>query len=583
MDEKAVKFRIIRNLIFILAAIILIWSAKLQVFEGRKYSRLSEKNRIRMKFATAPRGKIYDRRGVEIANTRPGFYVSIIRATIDSATIGELSRILMVDETAIVEKSNIEKNPFKHVKIAHDISYEQLSLIEEKIEMLNGVEVGVEPLRNYPYGELLFHLIGYVGEITPEELEKNPSYAIGDYIGKMGLEEYYETILRGTPGIEYLEVDALGKEVGRITEKRSVPLIPGEDLFTTIDIVLTESVAVYLQDYEKAACVCLDPQSGEILVLYSKPGFDPNLFTHGLHESEWDILFNDPNAPMYNRATMSCYPCGSTYKPFVALSALDSKTIDHKKRFDPCHGAYRLGRRIFHCWKKHGSLDLTSAIVHSCDIYFYQLGTLVGIDTLFERCSRIGFGKKTGIDLPNEKDGLMPDRGWFEKRYGHNWTRGHIFNLSIGQGDILVTPIQLACAYTVFANKGMIPIPHIISKNDTTYFTTDILPDAIETVKQALAGAVARGTGTLARVPNIAVCGKTGTSQNPHGEDHSLFVGFAPAENPKILVCLIVENAGHGGSVAAPLTGKILKSYLRSLWQTEYRTAHGKEQGVQED
>jgi penicillin-binding protein 2 len=583
MDEKAIKFKTIRNLIFILAAVIVVWSIKLQVFEGRKYSRLSEKNRIRMKFATAPRGKIYERRGVEIANTRPGFYVSIIRAAIDSFAIGELSRILAVDETVIIEKSNIEKNPFKHVKIAHDISYEQLSLIEEKIEMLNGVEVGVEPLRNYPYGELLFHLIGYVGEITPQELEKDPSYAIGDYRGKMGLEEYYESILRGTPGIEYLEVDALGKEVGKITEKRSIPLIAGEDLFTTIDIVLTESVAVYLQDYEKAACVCLDPQSGEVLVLYSKPGFDPNLFTHGLQEIEWDILFNDPNAPMYNRATMSCYPCGSTYKPFVALSALDSKIVDPKKRFDPCYGAYRLGRRIFHCWRKHGSLALSDAIIKSCDIYFYQLGTLVGVDTLFERSSRIGFGKKTGIDLPNEKEGLMPDRGWFEKRYGRNWTRGHIFNLSIGQGDILVTPIQLACAFTMFVNEGKIPIPHIISKNDTTYFTTDISTEAIDTVKQALAGVVARGTGTLARVPNIAVCGKTGTSQNPHGEDHSLFVGFAPAENPKILVCLIVENAGHGGSVAAPITGKILKSYLNSLWQAEYKTTQGEEQGVPQD
>ena len=573
MDEKAVKFKIIRNLMLILAAVIIIWSIKLQVFEGKKYSRLSEKNRIRMKYATAPRGRILDRNGVEIANTRPGFYVSIIRAAIDSVTIRELSRILFMDEKAIIEKSNIEKNPFKHVKIAHDISYEQLSLIEEKIEAFNGVEVDVEPLRNYPYGELLFHLIGYVGEITAGELEKDHTYSIGDYIGKMGLEEYYESILKGTPGIEYLEVDARGKEVGKITEKRSVPLTAGEDLFTTIDIVLTESVAVYLEDYEKAACVCLGPQNGEVLVLYSKPGFDPNLFTHGLQRIEWDILHKDPNAPMYNRATMSCYPCGSTYKPFVALSALDSKIITEKKRFDPCRGKYRLGRRIFRCWKTHGSLNLTGAIINSCDIYFYQLGTLVGIDTIFERSSRIGFGKKTGIDLPNEKDGLMPDRTWFEKRYGHNWTRGHIFNLSIGQGDILVTPLQLACAYTIFVNDGMIPIPHVISKNDTTYFTTDISHEAIETVKEALAGVVARGTGTLARVPNTIVSGKTGTSQNPHGEDHSLFVGFAPADNPKILVCLIVENAGHGGSVAAPITGKILKSYLRSLGQTEHSTA----------
>jgi penicillin-binding protein 2 len=234
------------------------------------------------------------------------------------------------------------------------------------------------------------------------------------------------------------------------------------------------------------------------------------------------------------------------------------------QRFEPCAGEYRLGRRIFRCWKIHGSLNLSNAIVNSCDIYFYQLGSLIGIDTLHERISRIGFGKKTGIDLPNEKEGLLPDRKWLERRYGTNWTRGHIFNLSIGQGDILVTPLQLACAYTIFVNNGKIPIPHIIEKNDTTYFTTNISQEALQIVKTALTGVVARGTGTLARVPDTEVCGKTGTSQNPHGEDHSLFVGFAPAEDPRILVCLIIENAGHGGSVAAPIAGKILKTYLAS-------------------
>lgn len=564
MDESVVKFKIIRNTILVLTAIVLIWSIKLQIFEGRKYSRLSEENRIRQKYAEAPRGRILDRHGLELANTRPGFYVSVVRAVIDETTLKSLSRILDIEETVIIEKSKIEKNPNNPVKIAHDISYGQLSLIEEGIDEFSGVEVGVEPLRNYPYGELLFHQIGYVGEITSKELEKNDSYFIGDYIGKMGLELYYENILRGTHGVEYIEVDARGKEVGKITEKRSIPPIAGGDLQTTIDAALTESVAVYLEDYERAACVCLNPKDGEILVLYSKPGFDPNLFTHGLQKIQWDILNKDPSAPMYNRATMSCYPPGSTFKPFIALAGLDSKIVDDTRRFEPCTGMYRLGRRIFRCWKKHGSLNLSNAIVNSCDIYFYQLGSLIGIDTIYDRANRIGFGKKTGIDLPNEKDGILPDRAWLERRYGRNWTRGHIFNLSIGQGDILVSPLQLACAYTIFVNEGKIPLPHIIDKNDTTYFTTAISEEALETVRIALAGVVDHGTGTLARVTNIEVCGKTGTSQNPHGEDHSLFVGFAPANDPRILVCLVVENAGHGGSVAAPITSRIIKSYLSS-------------------
>jgi penicillin-binding protein 2 len=568
MDESIVKFKIIRNTILVLAAIVIIWSFKLQVFEGQKYSRLSEANRIRQKYTAASRGRILDRHGLEIANTRPGFYVSIARAVLDAETLESIARILDMSEADIIEKSMIEKNPHNPIKIAHDISYEQLSLIEERIDEFSGIEVGVEPLRNYSYGELLFHLIGYVGEITSEELKEDDSYLISDYIGKMGLEQYYEKILRGTHGVEYIEVDARGKEVGKITEKRSIPPIAGFDLRTTIDAALTESVAVYLEDYERAACVCLNPKDGAILVIYSKPGFDPNLFTHGLQKYQWELLNKDPRAPMYNRATMSCYPPGSTFKPFVALAGLDSDKISEGQRFEPCSGSFRLGRRVFHCWKKHGSLSLTNAIVYSCDIYFYQLGSFIGIDTIHEWISRIGFGEKTGIDLPNEKNGILPDRSWLETHYGNNWTRGHIFNLSIGQGDILVTPLQLACAYTIFANEGRIPMPHIIEKNDTTYFTTGLSEQALLTVRNALAGVVARGTGTLARVTGIDVCGKTGTSQNPHGEDHSIFVGFAPADDARILVCLVVENAGHGASVAAPITARIIKAYISSLPDT---------------
>jgi len=567
MDEKVANFRIIRNLILVLAAGLIVWSIKLQILEGKKYSRLSEENRIRRIFNPAPRGRILDRNGIEIANTRPGFYVSVVRAAIDQETLNALSVILDVSVNDIIEKSKIEKNVYNPVKIAHDISYEQLALIEEKIDLFNGVEVGVEPLRYYPYSELLFHLVGYVGEITCEEIEKDSSYVLGDYVGKMGLERYYEKILRGTHGVEYVEVDARGKEVGKITEKRSIPPTAGVDIQTTIDIALTESVGVYLRDFEKAACVCLNPKDGAVLVLYSKPSFDPNLFTHGLQKAEWEVLFKDPSAPMYNRVTMSCYPPGSTFKPFIALAALDSRMTTKEKRFDPCLGTYRLGRRNFNCWKKHGSLDLVSAIVYSCDIYFYQLGRLIGVDTIAQRSSRFGFGKRTGIDLLNEKQGNLPDRAWFERRYGSNWTQGHIFNLSIGQGDLLVSPLQLACAYTLFANEGKIPIPHIISRNDTAYFTTNISHETIETVKRALSGVVDHGTGMMARITGTEVCGKTGTSQNPHGDDHALFVGFAPADDPQILVCIIVENAGHGGSITAPITGRIIKAYLNSLNQ----------------
>jgi penicillin-binding protein 2 len=419
-------------------------------------------------------------------------------------------------------------------------------------------------VRNYPYGEILCHLLGYVGEITYDEVKNNETYSIGDYIGRMGLEQFYEKRLRGTDGVEYVEVDVRGRDLGTLSEKRPIPIIPGHDLITTIDLALSESVSVYLKDYKKAACVCLDPRNGEVLVLYSKPGFDPNLFSHGLGSEDWIRLNNDPDAPMYNRAIMSCYPPGSTFKPFVALAALDAAMVDENRRFEPCRGEYRLGTRIFKCWKKHGSLNLIDGVIHSCDIYFYQLGRLIGIDTLYERANRVGLGKITGIDLPNEKAGLLPDRRWFENRYGKNWTEGHILNLSIGQGDLLVTPLQLACAFTTFANNGMIVIPRLLKDTKPDYRRSGLSEEAIAKIKKSLAGVVSAGTGTLARIRQCTVCGKTGTAQNPHGDDHALFVGFAPADDPKILVCIIVENAGHGGSVAAPIAGRIMNLYLES-------------------
>lgn len=562
MDESIRKYRLLRNIIIGGAIIIILASIRLQVIEGKKYARLSEKNRIRQRHITAPRGKIYDRNGIEIANTRPGFYVSVIQSIIDDTTLNRITDILGIDKKTAFEKFKLEKNPFMPVKIAHDISYGELSIIEENIDELKGVEVGVEPLRNYPFGDLLCHILGYVGEIKSEEIEHSDHYSINDYIGRMGLEEYYEEQLRGKPGIEFIEVDALGREIGQITEKRPIPVTNGQDLYTTIDVVLSESVAVYLNEYDRAACVCLDPQSGGILVLYSKPGFDPNLFVHGLQKEEWQILNTTPDAPMYNRALMSCYPCGSTFKPFIALAALDAGIIEPDKTFKKCTGKYRLGRRIFKCWKKHGRLNLAGAIVNSCDIYFYQLGRLVGIDTIASTCSKLGFGQFTGIDLPSEKKGCLPDRKLFEKKYGKNWTDGHIFNLSIGQGDLLATPLQLACAYTVFTNDGKLVVPHVVTRDEYAYHPTKISGDAIKLIEEMLAGVVSSGTGQLAKLKNYVVCGKTGTVQNPHGEDHALFVGYAPKQKPKILVCLVVENAGHGGSVAAPIVGKIIKTYL---------------------
>ncbi|MGB9720889.1 MAG: penicillin-binding protein 2 [bacterium] len=562
MDEDLKKYRLFQGLIFGVFAVIVIFCLKLQIFEGRKYYRLSEENRIKKKYTTAPRGNIYDRRGREIANTRPAFYVSVVPALVEQACLEKIASILMVDVNSIQKKMKLEKNPYISVKINRDVPFEQISLIEESLEDLPGVEVGIEPVRNYPFQELFCHALGYVSEITEIELKQLKEYKIGDYVGRIGIEQKYESILKGIDGIDYIEVDVKGRELGKVSEYRPVPPTPGKDLYTTIDLELTDSTAQFLKKFPRAAVVALNPQNGEIYVIYSKPGFDPNRFVHGLTDSEWQVLNNPVDAPLYDRATMSCYPIGSTIKPFIALAGLDEGLIDQTKRFEPCAGGLKFGNRHFGCWKIHRSLALIDAIIQSCDVYFYQLGRYVGIDKIARILSEVGFGRPTGIDLPQEKTGILPDRNWMEKRYGKGWTEGHILNLSIGQGDILATPLQLTRAYTVFANsENTLITPHLIKESKTPGLKLQTKKEAINIICQALTGVVEKGTGMMAQVPGLKIAGKTGTAENPHGEDHSIFIGYAPSENPEILVCVIVENAGQGGSVAAPIAGKIIKTF----------------------
>lgn len=562
MDEELRKYRTFRAIISGFFTLIIIFSIKLQLFEGKKYHRLSDENRIKKKYVIAPRGNIYDRQGRIIADTRPAFYVSVIPALVKQNSIVNIARILNIDTCTIKKKIKLEKNPYVSVKIGRDVPFEQISLVEELLEDLPGIEVGIEPVRNYPYKELFCHVLGYVSETTELELKQLKDYKIGDYIGRIGLEQQYEIHLRGNDGIDYIEVNVMGREIGKVAEYRPVLPTPGKDLYTTLDLELTDSTAQFLKHYPRAAVIVLNPQNGEVYVIFSKPGFDPNRFVHGLTEQEWQIINNPDNAPLYNRVVMSCYPIGSTIKPFIALAALDAGLIEPTQRFEPCEGKLRFGNRYFKCWKTHGSLALLDAIIYSCDVYFYQLGRYLGIDIIARVLSDMGFGKQTGIDLPQEKIGIVPNRTWMEKKYGKNWTEGHIFNLSIGQGDILATPLQLARAYTVFANSSnALIVPHLNKDLKAQNSVIDKKRETLDFIKQALAGVVERGTGTMAQVRELKVSGKTGTAENPHGDDHSIFVGYAPDENPEIVVCVFVENAGHGGSVAAPIVAKIIKTY----------------------
>jgi len=343
MDEKGLRFR--RAFIFILSffAIIFFFISRIQILEGKRYYELSEENRVRKVYIPAPRGRILDRNGVVMANSRPGFSVAVIPNLVEEETIKELAQILSIDPQDIKDWIRKTRTPQIALKIKHDIEFTTLTKIEERLKDLKGVVVSIEPLRNYPYDSLLSHVLGYVGEVTFNELGGDGDYKYGDFIGRMGIEEFYESRLRGKDGIIYMEVDAYGNEVGPIAEKRPQVLIEGEDIRLTLDVELQESAAVYLTRYDKAAVIALNPNTGEVLILYSKPGFDPNIFVRGLTVEEWQKINHHPDAPLYNRAIMSGYPPGSSFKPFVALAGLEAKLVTPEKRFSPLHRQFSDG------------------------------------------------------------------------------------------------------------------------------------------------------------------------------------------------------------------------------------------------
>lgn len=562
MDEKGLRFRHAFIIILILFAVIFFFVVRIQIIEGRRYYQLSEENRVREVYNAAPRGSILDRNGIILANSRPGFSVSIIPAVIDDRTTDELAVIVGMDPAAIRERMKRTRTPRIALKIKHDIDFNTLTKVEERMREKKGIVVGIEPLRNYPHDSLFCHVLGYVGEVTYGELGGPSEYRYGDFVGRMGIEEFYEGKLRGKDGVTYMEVDAYGNELGPIAEKRPLPLTEGESITLTIDAALQESAAVYLAAYKKAAVVALDPGTGDVLTLYSKPGFDPNVFIQGLTMEAWREIEGHQDAPLYDRAIMSGYPPGSTYKPFVALAALDQGLVKADRKFAPCTGKFRMGNRVFRCWSVHRRKDLVEALVHSCDIYFYQLGLLVGIDGMHELGKRLGLGEVCGIDLPEEKKGLLPDTKWFDVRYRKQWSKGHVMNLAIGQGEILVTPLQLACAYAVLANEGKAVHPRLMKHGKPKLTETGISKEAIATVRQSLLKVVEEGTGVMARLGPMPIAGKTGTAQNPFGGDHSLFVGYSPVDHPEILVVVIVENAGHGGSIAAPIAGRLIEDFF---------------------
>lgn len=567
-----------QNIFYLVSSLIVIVLAarffSLQIISGELYQQQSLENSVKIETKFPVRGNIYDRNGKLIADNRPAFSVYLVRSRTNSQTIEFVSSILNIDKDEIQEKLK-QGGPFQPVKIARHVNQVTLTTLQENILDLPGLEWKVEPKRHYVYSRAFSHVLGTLGEIDEDELDKNSEYEPGDVVGKKGVEKKLDQQLRGKKGYEFVKVDALGRVVEKVNQKKSSLPYPGKDLYLTIDSRLQKCADSLFVGY-RGALVAIDVRNGEILTMLSNPNYDLNIFAGPVNSKIWNDLISDSLHPLYDRATQSTYPPGSTYKLVAAIAALNEHIITPHWSVN-CPGYYKIGRRVVHCWKAdgHGTLDLTGAIRNSCNVYFYRLGLEIGLDVWTKYSKLFGFGSQTKVELANEKEGLVPSKDYYERVYGiRNITAGLVANLAIGQGELLVTPIQMAQFAMILANEGVYYRPHLIHKLLDKVTKTEqspqisekkidsIEPEVFEIIKKAMGEVVAEGTGVRARIIGVKVAGKTGTAQNPHGDSHSWFICFAPYDNPQIAVSVIAENAGGGSAVAAPIAGNYLRRYF---------------------
>ncbi|MEJ5300701.1 MAG: penicillin-binding protein 2 [Thermodesulforhabdaceae bacterium] len=561
----------------------------LQIIKGEIFFNQAENNRTRTESVSAPRGTIYDRRGSVLVDNRPAYHVYLVREKVNvQDVIQKVSFLCNIPEENLI--AAIEKNRrtplFKPIRIMNDISWDCLAKIEANNYRLPGIYVEIEPVRNYRFPSMASHILGYLGEITEDELAKPEysDYSSGDDIGKTGIEKVYEKVLRGTRGVREVEVDALGRKLRVLDEKDP---IPGHDIWLTIDAQVQYKAEEIMKNVE-GVVVAVDVKTGAVIAMVSSPSFDENLFVKGIKPEDWKMLNSDPRHPLLNRAIQSAYPPGSTIKPFIALAGLQEGLIGKSDSVN-CPGFFRFGNRDYRCWKKggHGGVDLYRAITESCDVYFYNLGNRLGITKLSIYFKMFNLGSPTGIDLPVEKSGIVPDPEWKLRFLRQPWHKGETISVSIGQGYLSVTPIQLAVAYAAIASDGVLKKPFLVEKIEGEGKSKGVsgeskkIPiksDYFKLVKMGLEGVVKDQRGTAHRIwkESLPIAGKTGTAQvikfaerveneskiPKQFRDHAWFAGYAPTSDPEIVVVAIVEHGGHGGSAAAPIVASVIEEYF---------------------
>jgi penicillin-binding protein 2 len=577
---RARRGRLALGLLYFALGLLTVAFFRFQVVGQEEYTLQSTQNRLRAIPVPPPRGSIYDRRGQLLAENVPGYSLSLLPGPADSAraTLNRLAPWLDLGEEQLEELyQRFRQRPGSALLVEDDLEPAIVAAIEERRPQFRMVLIDTHPSRYYPPASAIGHVIGYVSEISEAELDQPrfSGYEAGRTIGKKGVEREYELELGGTPGVRFVEVDARGSIVGEFGPRPSIPAIPGADLTLGLDLELHELVDSIFPDTMKGGVVALDPRNGEVLLLYSFPTFDPNQFVGGISSDDWAVLRDDPAEPLLNRALSALYPPGSTWKPVISALALRDGYAGISD-FMPsgCSGVLRYGNRPFRCWKHsgHGILDMSGAIKESCNVYFYQLGQRIGLDSLLAGVDGLGFNGRTGIDLPGEVGGRFPPtRDWYDDRFGRRgWTESVILNLSIGQGETEQSLLRMAQFYAVVA-LGLPPvIPHLRRSEVLESRRVDWRLELPDERRRELVQAMARvvnepgGTAYRFRLDDWTLAGKTGTAQNPHGEPHSWFVGFAPAEDPRIVVAAIVEN-GHPDnttSLAVPLASRVVERFL---------------------
>jgi len=568
----------------------------LQVDRHEHFSVLSMENRVKIQPVPPTRGLIYDAKGVLLADNNPTFSLEITIEKVDDlpATINALAQLLPIDanDRARFERLKRQRMRFQSVPIRLNLTPKEVARFSVNSYRFPGVDVRAELIRTYPLGAATAHVLGYVGRINEREMTQidTSSYAGTHFIGKGGLEKAHEAVLHGKVGYQQVEVNARGRILRTL---ESTPPISGQDVFLSLDLGLQKAALEALGD-RRGAVVAINPRDGSVLAMVSNPSFDPNLFVEGISGKDYNALLHSPDKPLFDRAARGQYPPGSTVKPFIGLGGLATGfTSAHKTVF--CSGAFTLPGQShrFRCWRKggHGTVDLSAAITESCDVYFYSLANQMGIDRLHDFLSQFSFGSRTGIDVSGELAGLLPSREWKQRVRRQTWYPGETLIVGIGQGSFLATPLQLAVATAAMANRGHFIQPRLarasrfpgaesetlfpiisrqINVGDSHYWN-QVIAAMTQVVESP------RGTAKRIRSTEYRIAGKTGTSQvftlgqkqtynaakTPERmRDHALFIAFAPVDDPRIAVAVLVENGGHGGSDAAPVARRVMDVYL---------------------